>query len=475
MARLRRRGASDELNPWPGYVDALSTLVMVIIFVLLVFVLAQAFLSVALTGRDLALDRLNRQMAELTDILSLERGRAGELQLSVAQLGRDLTAANAARDELARSLAAAREEGGRVALDRDALRGEREGLAARLADAELRAGSASARTEALRARLDEAAARTDSAGQQAAALGGQLADARRQLAAAQAQVAGLRAAADEMNRTVQADRATIEARLAEIAGLTQQVRALEALRAELERRAQETAARAATEEERRAATAAELGREQEFSASARAQVALLTQQVEQLRAQVRQVAAALDLAEQGGRDKDAQIVNLGSQLNAALASKVEELQRYRSEFFGRLRDVLRDRQDVQVVGDRFVFQSEVLFPVGSADMTTGGQEQIRALASTLKEIAADIPKDLNWILRVDGHADRQPTRGTAFASNWELSSQRAINVVKLLAEEGVPANRLAATGFGEFQPLDGSGGATSFARNRRIELRLTDR
>ena len=476
MARLRRRGASDELNPWPGYVDALSTLIMVIIFVLLVFVLAQAFLSVALTGRDQALDRLNRQVAELNDILSLERGRAGELQLSVAQLGRDLSAANEARDGLARSLAALREEGGRLSADRDALRGERDRLAARLADAELQAGSASARAEGLRARLEAAAGRTDIAGQEAAVLGGQLADARRQLAAAQAQVARLRATEEELNRTVRADRATLEARLAEIAGLADQVRQLTALRAELERQAQDAAVRATTEAERRAAVAAELSRAEEFNASGRAQIALLTQQVEQVRAQMQQIAAALDIAERGGRDKDAQIANLGSQLNLALASKVEELQRYRSEFFGRLRDVLRDRQNVQVVGDRFVFQSEVLFPVGSADMTSAGQEQIRALASTLKEVAAEIPRDIDWILRVGGHADRQPTRGTSFASNWELSAQRAINVVKLLVEEGVPPNRLAATGFGEFQPLEGSeGGPAAFARNRRIELRLTDR
>jgi chemotaxis protein MotB len=170
-----------------------------------------------------------------------------------------------------------------------------------------------------------------------------------------------------------------------------------------------------------------------------------------------------------------QIANLSSRLNVALASKVEELQRYRSEFFGRLREVLQNRPDIQIVGDRFVFQSEVLFPVGSADMTPAGQEQVRALAATLKQIAAEIPKDLNWILRVDGHADRQPVSGGQFASNWELSAQRAINVVKLLAQEGVPSNRLAATGFGEFQPLDGTEGPASYARNRRIELRLTDR
>jgi len=472
MARIRRRSASDELNPWPGYVDALSTLLMVIIFVLLVFVLAQAFLSVALTGRDRALDRLNRQVAELTDMLSLERGRAGELQLSMAGLNRDVQMAGAAREGLARDLAAAREDGVRVAADRDALRAERDRLSARLADAELQSASAQSRTEALQARLADAAGRTDSAGQDAAAVAGQLADAKRQLVALRAQAAAVQF---ELERTVRADRATIEARVADVAKLSEQVRSLTALREELERRAQDAAVRATTEAERRAATAAALADEQKLSESNRAQVALLTRQIEQLRAQMAQVATALGVAETAGRDKDAQIANLGSRLNAALASKVEELQRYRSEFFGRLREVLAGRQGVQVVGDRFVFQSEVLFPVGSADMTAAGQDQIRTLAATLKDIGRDIPADVNWILRVDGHADRQPVSRGAFASNWELSAQRAINVVKLLTEEGVPANRLAATGFGEFQPLDGTDGPASYARNRRIELRLTDR
>ncbi len=217
-----------------------------------------------------------------------------------------------------------------------------------------------------------------------------------------------------------------------------------------------------------------MAEQQRLSDAARAQVALLTRQVDELRTQMAQVAAALDLAEKGGRDKDTQITNLGARLNAALASKVEELQRYRSEFFGRLRDVLQSRQDIQVVGDRFVFQSEVLFPAGSADLTPSGQDEIRTLAATLKQIAAEIPPDLNWLMRVDGHADRQP-RGRGAAGNWELSAQRAINVVKLLAEEGIPPNRLAATGFGEFQPLDLADTAAAYARNRRIELRLTDR
>ncbi len=468
MARYRRGRASDELNPWPGYVDALATLLMVIIFVLLVFVLGQAFLSVALTGRDRALDRLNRQVAELTDMLSLERGRAGELQQSVSQLNRDLLSATASRQALDTELAALRDASARIGAERDTLRTERDRLSARLADAELQAGSATARLEGLQSRLAETAGRTDAAGQETAAVAGQLADARRQLAAAQAQVA-------ELNRTVTADKATIEARLQDLMRLADQVRQLTALRDELEQQAQAAAARATTEEQRRQAVLLQLADEQKLSDTGRAQVALLTQQVEQLRAQVAQVSAALGIVEAAGRDKDTQIAGLSGRLNVALASRVEELQRYRSEFFGRLREVLASRPGVQVVGDRFVFQSEVLFPGGSADMTGAGQDQIRALAATLKGLAADIPRDLNWIMRVDGHADRQPVNRGTFASNWELSAQRAINVVKLLIEEGVPPNRLAATGFGEYQPLDGTDGPGSFARNRRIELRLTDR
>ncbi len=457
MPRSRRRGASEELNPWPGYVDALSTLLMVIIFVLLVFVLAQAFLSVALSGRDRALDRLNRQVAELTDMLSLERSRTGELQLSGAAIGRELQAANGARDQSQRELAGLRSDAARLGSERDALRTERDRLSARLADAELQAQSATARNAQLQARVAETAGRTDAAGQETAAVATQLADARRQLAQARA----------ELDATVKADRATLEARLGDLTRLA-------ALRDELQQQVTDAAARATTAEQRRQAVAAQLADSEKLGQSARAQIALLTQQMAALRDQVGRVSAALDLADAQGRDKNAQIANLSTRLNTALASKVEELQRYRSDFFGRLRDVLQNRQDVQVVGDRFVFQSEVLFPAGSAEMSASGQEQIRKLAATLKGIAAEIPPDVNWLLRVDGHADRQPRR-SGDAGNWELSAQRAINVVKLLAEEGIPANRLAATGFGEFQPLDTADTPAAYARNRRIELRLTDR
>ncbi len=154
---------------------------------------------------------------------------------------------------------------------------------------------------------------------------------------------------------------------------------------------------------------------------------------------------------------------------------MEELQHYRSEFFGKLREVLANRPGIQIVGDRFVFQSEVLFPVGSADLSSGRLRQMNQLAVTIKDIATEIPPDVNWVLRVDGHADPQPVKGGQFASNWELSAERAITVVKLLIADGVPANRLAATGFGDNQPLDPADTPEAYTKNRRIEIRLTDR
>ena len=260
------------------------------------------------------------------------------------------------------------------------------------------------------------------------------------------------------------------------ARLAEQTRALAALRDELEKQAREAAARSLTEQQMRAAVAAQLSDEKKLGDSARAQIALLNRQLEELRTQMAEVSRSLDLAEAAGRDKDAQIANLGQRLNAALAAKVEELQRYRSEFFGKLRTVLAGRPGIQIVGDRFVFQSEVLFPAGSAELTPAGEDQIVRLAGTIREIAETIPPGVNWLLRVDGHADRRPTSGSGnFASNWELSAARAITVVKLLIAQGVDPRRLAATGFGDNQPLDDRDTQDAYAKNRRIELRLTDR
>ena len=219
----------------------------------------------------------------------------------------------------------------------------------------------------------------------------------------------------------------------------------------------------------------ELSTEMKLSATARARVERLSRQIAALRQTLARLATALEASEAESRAQNVSIVNLGQRLNAALASKVEELSRYRSEFFGKLREVLGDHKDIRIVGDRFVFQSEVLFDSGSADLADAGRRQIERLAVTLKDIARRIPDDVDWVLRVDGHTDRIPISTTRFPSNWELSTGRAISVVKHLIEVGIPANRLAATGFGEYQPIDPGSGKTAYRRNRRIELKLTGR
>jgi chemotaxis protein MotB len=384
MPALARRRGDNGLNAWPGYVDALTTLLMVIMFVLLVFVLAQAFLSVTLSSRDKQLDEITKQMAQLSDMLSLEKGHAAELQAAIAQLNQQVDTGNQVRAALAQRLQVAQDQIARINKERDQ-------LAAQLTAANNRATAATqqvaadvAERTALQQQLADANARAASAGQQAAD-------------------------------------------------------------------------------------------EKKYSDSARAQLALLNQQVEQLKAQLASVAKALDLAVQQGRDKDAQIVNLGQRLNAALAAKVEELQQYRSEFFGKLRQVLAGKPGISIVGDRFVFQSEVLFPVGSADLTDAGKAQMDALAGTIKQIATEIPPNIHWILQVEGYTDRQPIKGGPYLTNWELSAARAITVVKLLIADGVPPEHLSATGFSDYQPLDPADTPEAYAKNRRIELRLTDR
>jgi chemotaxis protein MotB len=424
-ARIRRHGGNG-LDAWPGYVDALSTLLMVIIFVLLVFVLAQAFLTVTLSGRSHQLDTANQRLAELADALSLEQGKAATLQSSVAQLSQQLAARSAERDK----------------------------LAAQLSDAQLSVQAATTANARLQSQLTATSAQADAAK-------AQLDEMKRQIA--------------ELDKTVATDKDTLQAKLSDLATLDNQTRALAALRDELEKQAQDAAARAMTEQQRREAVQQQLSDEKKLGDSARAQIALLNQQIDELKSQLSSVASALDLQQQQNKEKDAQIANLGQKLNVALAAKVEELQGYRSEFFGKLRKLLANRPGITVVGDRFVFQSEVLFPVGSAELTQSGTAQMTALAVTIKDIAAEIPPDLNWVLRVDGHTDPQPVKGGQFASNWELSAERAITVVKLLIADGVPAEHLAATAFGEYQPFGPGDTQDAYAKDRRIELRLTDR
>jgi chemotaxis protein MotB len=444
---LRGRRAVRSIDPWAGWVDALSTLLLVFIFLLVAFSLAQTVLTHALSGRDQALARLQSQIDELADLLALERQANADLRLNAAQLSAELQRSVEARDDAAAQLSAVLAERDRAQRDaadaaaaRDALDEEvkvgEDALKLRLAEIEsLRRDIAA--LEALRASLEADIARLAGTIDERDAEIGVLRDRSRELEAS---------LADEADRTLLAQK-TIEERDIRLSELT-------SLLALNER---------------------ELSAAENLSAEAQAQVALLNQQIAALRDQMAALAAALDLKEQEARDKDVQIADLGRKLNVALANRVQELERYRSEFFGRLREVLGERPDVRIEGDRFVFQSEVLFASGSADLEEGGKAQLGQLAATLLAIARDIPTDLPWILRVDGHTDSVPINTPQFASNWELSTARAVSVVKFLVAQGVPPERLAATGFGEFHPLETRFDEIARRRNRRIELKLDQR
>ena len=397
MVALARR-VQRSTNIWPGFVDALATLLMVFMFLLMVFVLAQFFLSEALSGRDAALDQLKIQISELADLLALERGASKDLRANVAQLSADLQVSVALRDDLKTTVY------------------------------ELRM-----RAEGIEHDLPET---------------------RKELTQAHADIA--------------TGKQTIDKQIAELAGLNRDIAALKALRKELE--AKITAMASQAEDQKKA-----LGEERELAQSTRAQIALLNQQMAVLHEQLARVSEALEASELSAKEQKVEIVSLGKRLNAALASKVQELSRYRSEFFGRLRKLLGNRRGVRIVGDRFVFQSEVLFAKGSAVLGAGGQLQLDQLALTLLEIAVELPGELEWGLRIDGHTDSDPIKTARFPSNWELSTARALSVVKHLVAAGLPPKRVAAAGFGEFHPLDPRADEIGKRRNRRIELKLTQR
>lgn len=340
LGRSRRREGYGEF--WPAYVDVLSTLLMVFTLLLSIFMLAQYFATQESSGKDNALRRLTRQIAELTNLLSLEKGKQKSLE-----------------DDLA----------------------------------SLQASLASLRSE--------------------------------------------------------------NARLADAAGLG------------------DDKARGA--EIRISSLSKDVEDQKNISAEALARVDLLNQQLAALRRQMAAIQEALAAAESKDKDSQARISDLGARLNVALARQVQELQRYRSDFFGRLRELLKERRDIRVVGDRFVFQSEVLFPSGQATMTPEGLSALDDLAGAIVDLARQIPREIEWAIQVDGHTDARPIFSSSFPSNWELSSARATSVVKYLISRGVPPNRLVAAGYGEFQPLEQGASDDVLRRNRRIELKLTNR
>ena len=282
-----------------------------------------------------------------------------------------------------------------------------------------------------------------------------------QIAVLSAAKAGVDAKLADAWSTIEAEREKITVQLAEIA-LLQQIR-------------DDLTARLDTEQQDNARLRTENRTQQTLSEKSRTEVVLLNQQIAALRRQLATLSTALEASETLNKEQNARILDLGKRLNTALATKVQQLARYRSEFFGRLRDILGNQNNIRIVGDRFVFQSEVLFNSGQAVLEQGGREQMITLARTLQELTQKIPDDLDWVLRVDGHTDIQPIATPAFPSNWELSTARAISVVKFLIAQGIPPQRLAATGFGEFQPLDPARTPAAFRKNRRIELKMTQR
>ena len=339
---LSRLNRDSGMNYWPGFVDALSTLILSIIFLLTVFMVAQFFLSQEMSGKDTALARLNAQISRLSELLSLERTGKTNLEDQIAQLRASLTAAQS---------------------ERDRLRGAAEGA-------------------------------------QSAETG--------------------RAEAGKLS--------------------------------------------------------SQLDLEKEATARAVAQIEILNQQISALRRQIGALEEALGASEKKENESQLRIADLGQRLNVALAQRVQELSRYRSDFFGKLREILGNRPDIRVVGDRFVFQSEVFFDSGQAQLRPEGRVELDKLAAALLELEKQIPAEINWVLRVDGHTDTRPVTATSqFKSNWELSAARAISVVQYLIGKGVSPQRLVAAGFGEFQPIDPGTTEEAFSRNRRIELKLTER
>jgi chemotaxis protein MotB len=431
LARRRRRG----VDIWPGFVDALATLVMVIVFVLMIFTLFQFHLKDVISGRDLELAQLSQRIGALADQLAMEQRAALDLREQLGLLNTELAALLGTRERLEQELAAADNRVRQV-----------EG---RLEDA---FKSIAADKEKIDVQL-------------------------RELDALRRNIETLTILRDQLQRDLNAR--SLEAQASAEATAAERARAAEALAAERDRAAAALAAERARAAEALAAERARggdaLAAERQLSADAQARVDLLTRQINALQQQLGRLEAALDASELKSKEQQTQIVDLGRRLNLALASKVEELARYRSEFFGKVSEALGARGDVRIVGDRFIFQAEVLFEPGSATLDPQGRAQISRVGQALTDIAQRIPTEISWVLQVEGHTDRRPINTPQFPSNWELSTSRAISVLRALQAEGIPANRLAAAGFAEFQPLDARDDEIALRRNRRIELKLTSR
>ncbi|MEN8761512.1 MAG: peptidoglycan -binding protein [Thiogranum sp.] len=434
MNRQRR-----TIDIWPGFVDALAALLMVVMFVLLLFSVGQFLLTDALVGRDETLDRLRSRITGLADVLAMERKEKSDLQNRLSSLTGELEVTLKTRDELEKRLADMTLQAQGTATELRRVEGELQLARNSIADQE----------QTLRQQRDTIAERDQALQQQSDTIA-------------------------ERNQTLQQQRDTIAERDQTLQRQSDTI----AERDQTLLQQRDTVSRLETDR-RQLQTSLEASKQETAEqvvlvGQAQAGVAELNDQIVALNEQLARINQALEVSEAKLQDKDVEIGDLGRRLNLALADKVEEMSRYRSEFFGKLREALSDNPDVRIEGDRFVLPSEVLFSSASADLDKRGAKEIATVARTLKEITQQIPDDIDWVLRVDGHTDRRPIR-RVFASNWELSSARAISIVKYMISQGIPAEHLVAAGFGQYHPIDPDKSEQAYRRNRRIELKLTSR
>ncbi|MBA1147067.1 peptidoglycan -binding protein [Ectothiorhodospiraceae bacterium WFHF3C12] len=414
----------------------------------MMFTLAQLYLSNVVSGQNQALASLQEQVDELAKTLALKRSESRELRRQLEQLRGRLEATITERDQLRAQLRGSREQLAMTEQQVESLREEIEGLEEEL----------SVSKETLEVKL-------------------------RELASLQEDIDALRKVKDDLEQRVGELAAALEEQEAATAQARDRSKALQAQLAEAEEttqlkqetieekdiRIQELLAQI---EERDEA----LAKREELTAEQRSQIATLRQEIQALRDQLAALSEALEISKETVAEQQETIEDLGERLNLALVEKVRELNRYRSEFFGRLREILGDREDIRIVGDRFMFQSELFFATASAEIGPNGKDKLQSVARTLKDVMAEMPGDLPWVLMVEGHTDRRPIDTDEFPSNWELSTARANSIVHFLVEQGgIPPDRLAAAGYAEHQPLVDENTAEAYARNRRIELKFTSR
>ena len=454
LSRLGNRGRPSDFT-WPGFVDALASLLMVFVFVLMVFVIIQANLSFRISGQDSRITALQNELLELGSLLNMERETNLQLssELSNAQL--KVTSLEGDNEQLLSQLASLQTE----------LSDREDEIIAQQADI----SALSSQIFELEDNLESARSLADERSDEIEALILRL-TASAEAFAEQSDAFNNQAIELQQSITLAKDR---EER---ISILDSKIENLNAKNTLTQEELSEKQRLLLIAEQALLKKAEELKSANNASNEAKAEIDKLLASTTALRLEIQKLSNLLaDKERQSINDKIA-IADLGKKLNSALATRVQDLQKFRSEFFGQLREVLKNRSEVRVVGDRFIFQSEVLFATGQANISDTGKEQLADIASALREIEEVIPKDIPWVLQIEGHTDSDPIADNPFfRDNWDLSTERALSVVRFLRSEGIPANRLAAAGYGEFQPIDTQNSEAAKQRNRRIELKLTQR